>query len=44
MTFWKHDAGGDGMLAFTRDLSEASVFRLHDADGGEFGGEQDKWE
>jgi hypothetical protein len=34
-TFWKHDAGDDGMMAFTKTLAEASPFRLHDADAGE---------
>ena len=34
-TFWKHDAGDDGMMAFTRTLADASPFRLHDADAGE---------
>ena len=34
-TFWKHNAGDDGMMAFARTLAEASPFRLHDADAGE---------
>ena len=34
-TFWKYDAGDDGMMALTRTLAEASPFRLHDADAGE---------
>ena len=30
-TFWKHNGGGDGMMAFTKNLRDASAFRLHDA-------------
>ena len=41
-TFWKYDAGDDGMMALTRTLAEASPFRLHDADAGEAFFEDDR--
>jgi len=30
-TYWSYNGGGDDMLALTRELSEASLFRLHPA-------------
>lgn len=30
-TYWSYNAAGDEMFAFTRDLQEASLFRLHRA-------------
>ena len=30
-TYWKYNGGGDDMLAFTRDIADATLVRLHDA-------------
>lgn len=30
-TYWKYNGGGDDMLAFTRDITDATLVRLHDA-------------
>ena len=30
-TFWAYNAHGDEMMAFTRDLADASLFRVHRA-------------
>ena len=34
-SFWRHNGGGDDMVAFTKNLKDASVFRLHDFGAGD---------